>query len=101
MTIQKRSIVVGVLLAFAFTLYGAAKHYSPSLILYIVEQSLVQKAPSGTDIAHLHAHLNALLSATPDQNARMRMLLRISESLEKVQTLTPGELDKLIATERF
>jgi hypothetical protein len=66
-----------------------------------VEQSLIQKAPPGTDAAHLQDRLRAHLSTTSDQYARMRRLLRISESLEKVQSLTPEELDKLIAAERF
>ncbi|MBN1568942.1 MAG: hypothetical protein JXA73_13920 [Acidobacteria bacterium] len=101
MTIQKRLIVVGFLLAFAFALYGAAKHYSPSLVQYVVEQSLAQKAPSGTDLIHLHARLNAHLSAAPDPNSRMRLLLRISAYLEKVQILTPEELDEMLAPERL
>lgn len=101
MTIQRRSIIVGMLLVFALALYGAAKHYSPSIILYVVEQSLAQKAPKGTDTVQLHARLHALLSSAPDQNSRMQMLLRISGYLEKVQHLTPEELDRLTTAERI
>ena len=101
MAIQKRSIIVGILFAFALTLYGAAKYYSPFLIRHVVEQSLKQKAPPGTDIAHLQDRVRAHLSTAADQNAKIKRLLRISEYLEKVQHLTPEELDKLLAIERI
>jgi hypothetical protein len=101
MSIQKRSIIVVVLFAFALTLYGAAKYYSPSLILYVVEQSLIQKAPAGTDTVLLQNRLRTHLSTISDQSAQMRRLLRISEYLEKVQHLTPEELDRLLAIERL
>jgi hypothetical protein len=97
MTIQKRSIVIAALFALASVFYGVARHYSPYLVLYVVEQSLAQKAPSGTDSNLLRARLHALLSVTPDQDAQMKRLLRISQYLEKVQSLTPEELDKLLA----
>jgi hypothetical protein len=100
MTIQKRSIIAGVVLAFASILYGAGRHYAPSLIQYVVEQSLIQKAPSGTDPVYLQKRLRALLSTAPDQNTKMKRLLRISEYLEKVQYLTPEDLDNLMAAER-
>jgi hypothetical protein len=97
MTIKRRSLLMGLLLAFALVLYGAAKHYSPSIVEYVVEQTLAQKAPSGTDPAVLNSRLNALLSAAPSNQIRMQRLLRISEYLEKVQSLTPGELEELLA----
>lgn len=99
MAIQQRSIIVGILFAFALTLYGAAKYSSPSLVRHVVEQSLIQKAPSGTDIAHLQDRVRAHLSTASDQNAQMKRLLRISLYLEKVQHLTAEELDKLLAIE--
>jgi len=83
----------------ASVLYGVARHYSPSLVLYVVEQSLVQKAPAGTDSKLLLARLHALLSKTPSQKTRMEKLLRISEYLEKTQRLTSEELDKLMTVE--
>jgi len=89
-------VVVISLLAFSSVFYGAARYYSPSLVLYVVEQSLTQKAPAGTDLAALHERLHALLSATPDQKARMEKMLRISEYLEKVQRLTRVELNELM-----
>ena len=81
-------------------LYGAGRHYAPSLIRYIVEQSLIQKAPSGADPVCLQNRLRAVLSKTPDRNAQTQRLLQISEYLEKVQFLTPEDLDSLMAPEK-
>ena len=93
-------MIVIALFALALILYGAARHYSSSLVRYVVEQSLAQKAPPGTDPAALHERLQALLSAAPDPNAQMQRLLRISQYVEKVQRLTPGEFEELLAVEK-
>jgi hypothetical protein len=100
MTIRKRFTIVLALLVISSILYGAAKYYSPSLVLYVVEQTLVQKAPPGTNPVLLHERLHAFLEASPDQNAKMTRLLRISEQLEKVQNLTHEDLDELLAIEK-
>ena len=97
MNIRKRSLILGLLLAVALVFYGAARYYSPFLVEYVVEQTLIQKAPSGTDPVLLKARLRTLLSAAPNQELRMESLLRISSYLEKVQSLTPGELNDLLA----
>ncbi len=99
MTIRKRSLVIGCLLVIALVIYGAAKYYSPSLIRYVVEQSLIQKAPSGARPDILHERFRAHLSAAPNQNSQMESLLRISESLEKVQRLSFEQLDQLLAVD--
>ena len=98
MTIQKRSVVMAALLALGLFGYAAARYYSPALVFYVVEQSLVQKAPSGTDRLLIHERLHALVLAIPDPKARMEKLLQISEYLEKVQGLKPEKLDELLAT---
>lgn len=100
MTVQKRLIIACALLAFASILYGAGRHYSPSLMRYVVEQSLIQKAPSGADPVYLQNRLHAILSKTPDRDAQTQRLLQISEYLEKVQFLTPEDLDRLVAPEK-
>ncbi len=90
-------MVLAALFILASVLIGVARYYSPALVLYVVQQSLAQKAPSGSDSALLRERLHALLAAAPDQKARMERLLQISEYLEKVQSLTPEELDELMA----
>jgi len=96
MTIQKRLLVIGLLFVVASVLYGAAKHYSPSLVLYVVEQSLLQKAPSGIGSDSVHARFHAIISAAPDKSSKMKRLLRISEYLEKVQFLNLEQVDQLL-----
>ncbi|HTY64153.1 MAG TPA: hypothetical protein VMG30_18025 [Acidobacteriota bacterium] len=100
MAIRKRLIIAGIISALSVILYGAGLHYSPALIQYVVEQSLIQKAPAGTDPVELHKRLHALVSAIPDQNTRMKMLLRISEYIEKIQRLSLKDMDRLLAPER-
>lgn len=97
MTIKKRSIVMAALLIFVLTSYGIARHYAPSLILHVVEQSLIQKAPTGIKAQMIHQRLYTLLSEIPDQNTRMERLLRISQYLEKIQHLTTEEWDGLFS----
>ena len=99
MTIQKRSMVVILIGMLALATYGAAKYYSPALVLHVVEQSLVQKAPPGTDPVALQERFHSLLSTAPDQKTQMEKLLDISAYLEKVQRLTPDELDTLLAVD--
>jgi hypothetical protein len=100
MTIRKRSLVIASLFAVASVFYGVAKYYSPSLIFYVVEQSLIQKAPPGTDQATLQERFHARISAAPDKRSQMEELLRIAEYLEKVQRLTSEQLDELLAVGR-
>jgi hypothetical protein len=89
-------MIAGALFAAALILYGTARYYSPLLVQYVVEQALMQKAPPGTDPDLLKKRLHAFLSEAPDRGARMKRLFRISEYLEKTQTLTPEELDELL-----
>ena len=64
-------MTMGLLFALALMLYGTARLYSPALVLYVVEQTLIQKAPSGSDPALLHSRLHEFLAEAPDRNARM------------------------------
>jgi hypothetical protein len=92
--------VIVSLFAVASVFYGVAKYYSPSLIFYVVEQSLIQKAPPGTDQSTLHERFHACISAAPDNKSQMEKLFRIAEYLEKVQRLTSEQLDELLTAER-
>jgi hypothetical protein len=96
MTIQRRLSIMIVLLVIAAVLYGTARFYAPSLVFYVVEQTLLQKAPQGTDPDSLHERLDALVSAASNREAGMERLFRISEYLEKVQSLTSEQLDELL-----
>jgi hypothetical protein len=89
--------VIGSLVVLVSVLYGAAKHYSPSLVLYVVEQSLIQKAPPGNNLPCLHQRLRTYISAAPDKNSQMEKLFRISEYLERVQHVSFEQIDELLA----
>lgn len=95
MTLKQRSLVMVGLMAFAAAAYGTARHSAPAMILHVVEQSLIQKAPADVGEETVRRRLDELLSATPDEKARMRTLLRISQDLEKVQKLTHDEWARL------
>jgi hypothetical protein len=97
MTIHKRSLVIASLFVLASVLYGVARDSSPALIFYVVEQSLLQKAPVGIDAASIHERFHARIAAAPDRDSQMQKLLQISKYLEKVQHLTFEQLDELLA----
>jgi hypothetical protein len=96
MAIQRRLLFAAVLFALALVLYGTGKYYSTPLILYVVEQSLAQKAPAGIEPRQLRERLHYYLDSAPDKNKKMERLFKISEYLEKVQFITPEELNELI-----
>ncbi len=83
----------------AAVLYGMANYYSPAIVLHVVEQTLIQKAPQGTDPALVRERLHALLSTIADQKGKMTRLLQISSELEKVQSIDSDELNRLLALE--
>jgi hypothetical protein len=99
MTIRKRSAVVGILVAFLLILYGMAKFNSFYLVEYIVEKTLIQKAPSGTDPAEIHESLQDLLATAQNRNDRLEILFRISGHLEKIQELSPQALKEILRAE--
>lgn len=84
------------LLAIALAIYGSARYYSQSLVLFVVEQTLLQRSPSGTDPGLLRRRLETHLAASPSQESKMAELMNLSMRLEKVQALTPGELEELL-----
>ena len=100
MTIQKRSAVIATIAFIALVLWGTSRYYAPKLVLHVVEQSLEQKAPPGADPTVIQERLRTYLSTAPDQKAQMEQLLRISAYLEKVQHLTPQELDELLEAQK-
>ncbi|HYK88740.1 MAG TPA: hypothetical protein VE398_08220 [Acidobacteriota bacterium] len=100
MSFRRRSAVAGLLGILALGLYLTGRIYSPSLVTYVVEESLIQKAPPGTDPNLIRRDLHALLDAIPDRDVRLSRVLAISQYVEKVQTLTPQELKRLLAVTR-
>jgi hypothetical protein len=98
MPIKKRFIIIMILMTMALVAYGLAKFYSPSLVYYVVEQTLLEKAPPGMNRNRLRHDFSVLISSAPDQNAKMEKLFRVSAYLEKIQKLTPVQLDEVMRT---
>ncbi len=76
--------------------YALGRFYAPVLVKYVVEETLVQKAPPGVNSALARSRLAAALAACPGRNTRLSLLLEISRSLEKYQRLTHEEMDRLV-----
>jgi len=96
MTIRKRSVVMGLIVALLFILYSAAKFNSSYLVEYVVGKTLIQKAPPGTDPAEILAGLQKLLAAAPSREEKRARLFRISAYLEKVQELSAPALEEIL-----
>ena len=96
MTFRQRLAIVGLLAFMALAAYGVGRHYSTALMTYVVEQTLEEKSPPGTDPAMLKSRFEGLLSASSSPEAKLQTLLRLSQYLEKVQELTKSELEMLL-----
>lgn len=96
MSFRRRAGIVGLLFVVFLVAYGTARFYSHTLVIYVVEQALIQKAPAGTDPALIRMRFHALLATVPDNNAKLAKVLAMSQYLEKVQTLTSEELEQLL-----
>ena len=85
-------VIAGLFLIF----YTAARINSHVLLEYVVERTLIQKSPSGSDPAEVSRRFRSLLDDLPDKDRRTDALFTISRELEKVQLLSPGALDDLL-----
>ncbi len=97
MSLRQRAGIMAVLGAVALAAYGTARYYRHSLVIWVVEQSLLQKAPAGTNPAVLTRRFRALFAALPNRDARFARALAISQEIEKLQILTPQELEHLLS----
>jgi hypothetical protein len=82
--------------AIAAGAYLTAKLYSHSLVFYVVEETLIQKAPPGTDPVELRLRLRTRMGKCPDESARLGQLMAIAQTLEKTQRLTPDQLEMAV-----
>ena len=96
MAFRQRLGILGLLGLLALAADGVGRYYSPALMGYVVEQTLIEKSPSGTDQAMLRSRFEALLSTSRSREDKYRILLRLSQHLEKVQALTKPELEMLL-----
>src|SRR5262245_27867218 len=99
MSFKRRTACVAALLVLGAAAYAAGRRFSPDLVEYVVEEMLVQKALPATDPAQVRRRLRESTGATSDPELRLQQLLALSQRLEKVQTLTPAELERLLPPE--
>jgi hypothetical protein len=96
MPFRRRLMVTAVLASLAMMAYLTANYYSASLTAYVVEQALLQKVPQNADPELVQGRFRKMLDTLPDRQARLHRLLAMSQYLEKLQQLTPQELDELL-----
>ena len=96
MSFRSRLLVTTIIAAIAVSAYLTARIYSEELIAYVVEQALIQKLPPGSDPLEARDRLRLMISAIPDRDSKVERLVTLSQYLEKLQRLTPQELDRLL-----
>lgn len=95
-TFKQRIAMLGLLALLFLAVDAIARHYSPAIVAYVVEQALIQKAPEGMSPILVKERFETLLASTPPEAKLMRLIV-LSSYLEKVQKLTPRELERLMA----
>jgi hypothetical protein len=95
-TFGQRILVLCLAAVLFLAAYGIARHYSPTLVTYVVSQTLIQKAPEGMSPMQVEKRFERLMAAIPS-GAKLKKLLVLSNYLEKVQKLTAAELERLLA----
>ncbi len=96
---NRRLWILGLLATLTLASYAALRHYSPALVAYVVEQTLIQKAPDNVDPSEVRARFGAWLETIPQGSARLERLFALSQQLEKVQKLRTAELNRLLTQE--
>ncbi len=94
--LPRRVLILGLIGILAACAYLAAKLHAPSIVAYVVEETLIQKAPPGMDPNTLRFRLENRLAECPDKTARLNRLLEIAQTLEKTQRLTPDQLESAL-----
>jgi hypothetical protein len=96
MTLRRRLGIAVLLMLPAMVAYALGRYYSPDLISLVVEQSLVEKAPPGTDSKTIQSRFQSLMAGYDTREAKMSALLQLSQYLEKIQQLSLPELEALL-----
>ena len=80
--------------------YWGARHYSPALISYVVEETFIRKAPEGINPDDARQRFRNYLASLPEGRIRVERLLSVSQRLEKIQKLSLPEFERLSEFER-
>jgi hypothetical protein len=87
MSFKARSWVMALTTVLGVGAYWGARHYSPALIWYVVEETLIRKAPERISPDQARLRLRDYLASLPDGRTRVERLLEVSQRLEKIQKL--------------
>lgn len=79
--------------------YWGARHYSPALISYVVEEAFIRKAPEGINPDQARQRFRDYLGSLPEGRIRVERLLAVSQRLEKNQKLEIPEFERLLEFE--
>jgi hypothetical protein len=97
MSLSGRLVILCLVAVLFLATYAVGRYYSPMLVYYVVTEALIEKAPAGTDPAWLRSRISALRPvSSSDNRKRLNRLLVISQRIERVQKLTPSELEDLL-----
>lgn len=99
MSFSRRLCTVGILLALAMVAYAVASRYSAKIVIYVVEQTLIQKSPPGSDPTVVRQRFRAHMEALSGEDAKLQKALTLSQYLEKFQRLSSFQLESLIEGE--
>jgi hypothetical protein len=95
LTFRKRIAVLGLLLVLFLAVYGVGRHYSAVIVTFVVEQTLIQKAPRAENPLMIRGRFEQLMQSVP-ADRKLKKLLALSSYLEKIQKLTSAEFERLL-----
>ena len=96
MPIRKRLGIAVILVLPALAAYILGRQYAPDVITFVVEHTLVEKSPPGTDSELVKSRFRNMIAGCATTETRMRTLLQLSQYMEKVQELSIPELESLL-----
>ena len=96
-TFGQRILILCLAIVLFLTAYAIAKSYAPSMVAHVVKQALIEKAPAGMNPTLAGERFDKLMAAIPS-DYKLEKMLALSNYLEKVQELTPAELEHLLAS---
>jgi len=99
MSFRARSRIMALTAILGAGAYWGARHYSPALISYVVEETFIRKAPQGISPDQARLRLRDYLASLPDGRTRVERLLEVSQRLEKIQKLELPEFERLLESE--
>ena len=96
MPLRKRLGIAVLLVLPAFVAYLLGRCYAPDVITFIVEHTLVEKSPDGTDPELVKSRFRNMIAGCTTTETRMQTLLQLSQYMEKVQELSVPEMESLL-----